>query len=115
MRLRPDRFSADRDEFLDRLAEQGIGTSVHYIPLHMMPYYRQRYGHSPEDFPQALAAYRSAFSLPIYPDLSDEQVQRVIRTVIDTGESLLKGRGLRDGCEHRVSGGDEEGNRSYGG
>ncbi len=71
----------DRDALIERLAEAGIGTSVHYIPLHIMPYYRDLYRLKPEDFPRSLAAYRSGFSLPIYPAMSEEQVDRVIRAV----------------------------------
>ncbi len=91
MRLAPGWSSNERDSFLERLGEAGIGTSVHYIPLHLMPYYRRRYALSPEDFPRALDAYNRAFSLPLYPDLSNEQVERIIEEVVAAGKALVKG------------------------
>jgi dTDP-4-amino-4,6-dideoxygalactose transaminase len=90
LRLAPEHSEQKRDELLEKLQQAGIGTSVHYIPLHIMPYYRKRYGLRPEDFPRALEAYRRAFSLPIYPGLSDEQVERITAEVIRAGTALLQ-------------------------
>ena len=72
-----------RDRFIELLAERGIGTSVHFIPLHLHPYWRDRYGFRPGDFPQALQAYERAVSLPIYTRLTDDDVNRIIETVRD--------------------------------
>ena len=58
-------------EEVAELQQRGIGTSVHFIPLHLMSYYRQRYALRPEDFPVALRLYRAAISLPIYPSLAE--------------------------------------------
>ena len=90
IRIDPDRLTIDRDEFIRRLADCGIGTSVHYIPLHVMPYYRDRYGLRAEDFPVSLKAYQTAISLPIYPGLHEESVQRVIHEVIRIGDDALR-------------------------
>jgi dTDP-4-amino-4,6-dideoxygalactose transaminase len=90
LRIAPDRLSIGRDEFIDELTARGIGSSVHFIPLHTMPYYRERYGFEPEDFPNAWKAYRTIFSLPIYPSLEDDHVERIIRAVIDIGSSHLR-------------------------
>ena len=90
LRLNTDLMRIDRDEYINRLAARGIGTSVHYIPLHLMPYYRDRYDLKPGDFPVSLDAFNRALSLPIYPGLSDEQVARVARTVLEIGDSALK-------------------------
>ncbi len=87
LRIVPDRLTIGRDEYVRKLMERGIGTSVHYIPLHIMPYYRTLYGYAPDDFPNSLSAYERIFSLPIYPDLTDDQVDRVIQTVADIGSS----------------------------
>ena len=86
VRIVPERLSISRDDLIAKLAERGIGTSVHYIPLHIMPYYSKRYGLKPADFPRSLAAYEQAVSLPIYPGLSDEQVERIIAVVLETGD-----------------------------
>jgi dTDP-4-amino-4,6-dideoxygalactose transaminase len=70
-----------RDAFIERLTERGIGTSVHFIPLHVQPYYREKYDLQPADFPQAFAAYQRILSLPIYAKMSDAEVARVIDAV----------------------------------
>jgi len=90
IRLNLQRLSVDRDRFAEELGARGIGVSVHFIPLHLMPYYRRRYRLRPQDYPAALAAYRSTLSLPIYAGLTDEQVQRVISTVRAVGDLLLR-------------------------
>ncbi len=63
------------------MSEAGIGTSVHFIPLHIQPYWRDRYGFSVDDFPVAYDVYRRAVSLPIYPKMTDIDVERVIEIV----------------------------------
>ncbi|ORC38320.1 UDP-4-amino-4,6-dideoxy-N-acetyl-beta-L-altrosamine transaminase [Marispirochaeta aestuarii] len=71
----------NRDNLIESLRRRGVGTSVHYIPLHLMPYYRDRYAFSPGDFPNAMDAYSRCLSLPIYPGMNDAQVDRVIQAV----------------------------------
>ena len=66
---------------IERLKECGIGTSVHFIPLHLHPYYQQTFGYAKGDFPQAEDAYTRCLSLPIYPDMSRSEVERVMATV----------------------------------
>ncbi|MDB5773382.1 MAG: DegT/DnrJ/EryC1/StrS family aminotransferase [Burkholderia sp.] len=79
------RLNADarigRDAFIDRLSEYGIGTSVHYIPLHRHPYWRDRYRLLPEHFPEADAAYQRMVSLPLYTRMTDDDQSRVIRVL----------------------------------
>ena len=70
-----------RDRFIERLFEAGIGCSVHYIPLHLQPYWRDRYALRPEAFPHAQRAYERLVSLPIYTRMSDADVQRVVDAV----------------------------------
>ena len=72
-----------RDELVAGLAERNIGTSVHFIPLHLQPYYRDRYGYRPEDFPVAHEAYRGLVSLPLHPALEDSDVAYVADAVRD--------------------------------
>jgi dTDP-4-amino-4,6-dideoxygalactose transaminase len=63
------------------MAEAGIGTSVHFIPLHLQPYWRDRYSLSEADFPVATQVFKEVVSLPIYPSMSDADCERVIHTV----------------------------------
>lgn len=70
-----------RDRFIAGLSEDGIGTSVHYIPLHRQPYWQERYGLRATDFPRAEAAYASLVSLPLYTAMTDADLDRVIASV----------------------------------
>jgi perosamine synthetase len=82
LKLRPGAIGVGRDRFLAELKERGIGTSVHFIPLHMHPYYRDTYHYRPDDLPVARAVYERSVSLPIYSKMSDEDVARVIDAVV---------------------------------
>jgi len=77
----------DRDTFVEKMRALKIGTSVHFIPLHIQPYWAARYQLQPQDFPIALTAYQQAVSLPIYPCMQDADVERVITAV----SQLLQG------------------------
>lgn len=81
LRLRSDATYLGRNEVIEELAHSGVGASVHFIPLHRHPFYIQRYGYRREEFPNAESAYSRCLSLPIYPDLSEEEVDRVVRAV----------------------------------
>jgi perosamine synthetase len=70
-----------RNEFIDLLKQENIGTSVHFIPLHLHPYYRNTFKYRPEDFPTASAVFERSISLPIYTRMTEADVQRVIDTV----------------------------------
>jgi dTDP-4-amino-4,6-dideoxygalactose transaminase len=78
IRLALEHLNVDRGRVIDELKGLGIGTSVHFIPLHLHPYYRRRWGYAPEDLPVAAAEYERAISLPIWPGMSDADVQRVV-------------------------------------
>ena len=67
-----------RDALIERLYAEGIGCSVHYIPLHQHPYWKERYALKAEDFPHSQHAYERMLSLPIYTRMSDADVQRVV-------------------------------------
>lgn len=67
-----------RDAFFDRMKDLGVGCSVHFIPLHLQPYWRDRYGFAPEAFPRALAAFKRELSLPIYTKMTEADQTRVI-------------------------------------
>jgi dTDP-4-amino-4,6-dideoxygalactose transaminase len=83
LRVRPERLTIGRDEVIERLRERGIGTSVHFIPVHQHPYYREEFGFRTGDYPVTEAAAARLISLPLYPDLTEEEADRVARTVID--------------------------------
>ena len=80
-----EKLTVDRDAFADELMRRGIGISVHFIPLHIMSYYRARYGLKPESFPRAMESFRTCLSLPLSPSLTEEEVERVIDSVRETG------------------------------
>ena len=79
-----DAMRTTRTAFMTKLREQGIGSQVHYIPVYRHPYYVRRYGIDPATFTQAEHYYRTCLSLPFYPQLTDEDVERVVKTVTQT-------------------------------
>lgn len=90
--VRPDRTTcwhlyviqvSNRDELHERLKEDGIGTSVHFIPVHRQPYYRDAYGFDAAAYPVANRVFERALSLPIYPDMTEEQAEFVARRVLE--------------------------------
>lgn len=70
-----------RDQLIENLTNAGIGTSVHFIPLHIMPFYAKNYHCKPDDFPNALKHFNSVVSLPIWHGMNNNQVNRVIETI----------------------------------
>lgn len=81
IRLELSKFSAGRAEIFDALRAENIGVNVHYIPVHLHPYYRQRFGYAGGEFPVAESAYESLISLPIFQGMSDGDVNDVIAAV----------------------------------
>lgn len=71
----------DRDRFIELMSQAGIGCSVHFIPLHVHPYWRDRYGFTPESFPIAWETFQRAVSLPIYSGMTDADIDYVAHTV----------------------------------
>jgi len=78
IRLHLDRLTIDRAAVMDELSRHRIGASVHFIPLHLHPYYRRRWGTTPEAFPVATHEYDRVISLPLWPGMSDADVDRVV-------------------------------------
>jgi len=83
LRLRPDTLSIDRAEFIEELRRRNIGASVHFIPVHLHPYYRDRYQLKPEQFPVAQSNFERMLSLPLSPAHTDDDVADVIDAVTD--------------------------------
>ena len=90
LRLNPHRLRIDRSQFMEELKKRNIGASVHFIPLHIHPYYRDTFGYKPEDFPVAYHEYLREVSLPIYSKMSDGDVNRVIEAVLDIVNQFKK-------------------------
>ena len=76
-----ERLTIGRREFIEELKRANIGTSVHFIPLHLHPFYQGAFGYRADDFPVASAVYQRIISLPIYPTMTDRDVQDVICAV----------------------------------
>jgi perosamine synthetase len=83
IRLDLERLCITRRQFIDLMGERGVGTGVHYVPLHLHPYYRDVHGYRPEDFPVATAAYERIVSLPIHSRMGDAEVDYVVESVKD--------------------------------
>jgi dTDP-4-amino-4,6-dideoxygalactose transaminase len=83
LRLNLEMLTIDRARFIEELKARNIGTSVHFIPIHLHPYYRDKYGYKPDDFPVAYREYQRIISLPLYPRMSDRDVEDVIEAVVD--------------------------------
>lgn len=83
VKLNLDALAWSRTRIFNTLRERGLGVQVHYIPLHLQPYYQDRYGYKRGDFPNAEAYYDSALSLPLFPTMSDQDADDVITIVFD--------------------------------
>ena len=83
IRLKLDRLKIDRARFITELTQRGVGASVHWLPLHMHPYYRKTYGYAPEDLPAASSLYPEIITLPIYPDMTANDVSYVCDSIKD--------------------------------
>ncbi|MFP4373957.1 MAG: DegT/DnrJ/EryC1/StrS family aminotransferase [Spirochaetaceae bacterium] len=90
LQLELEQLAIDRDGLIAELGEAGIGTSVHFIPLHAMPYYRRLYGYTEQSFPVSWKRFARAVSLPIYSRLTDDEVNRVIDALHAVGERHVR-------------------------
>ena len=81
VRLQLERLSGTRAEVFAALRAENIGVNVHYIPVHMHPYYRERFSYRPDDFPRAELAYEQVISLPMFHGMTDQDAEDVVRAV----------------------------------
>ena len=81
--LHLERLTIDRDGFLDAIQSTGIGVALHYVALHLQPYYVKNFNTKPQDFPIASNYSERVITLPLYPKMSSADVERVIETVKD--------------------------------
>jgi dTDP-4-amino-4,6-dideoxygalactose transaminase len=84
VRLTDHTLINNRDRILTALTQRQIGVSVHFIPLHLMTYFRRHYGYRPGDFPEAEAGSRATFSLPFYPEMTKGDVRYVLEVLRQT-------------------------------
>jgi dTDP-4-amino-4,6-dideoxygalactose transaminase len=90
VRLNLDQLTIDRSRFIEELQRRNIGTSVHFIPVHLHPYYRDKYGYKPDDFPVAYREYQRIVSLPLYPRMTDQDAADVIEAVHDVATTFRR-------------------------
>jgi len=86
IRLNLDRLTIDRGKFIEALRAENIGTSVHFIPLHLQPFYRRTFGYREGDFPVAEGIYRRIVSLPLFATMTNEECDDVIAAVTKVAE-----------------------------
>jgi dTDP-4-amino-4,6-dideoxygalactose transaminase len=101
IRLQADLLDLNRSEFINELRARNIGTSVHFIPLHRHPFYRDRYGYRPEQFPVAEEIYQGLLSLPLYPKMTDQDADDVVAAVREIVDAYRISAGQF--CEKGVS------------
>jgi len=90
LRLTPTCFEISRNQFIEELRARNISASLHFIPVHLHPYYRDKYGYKPNDYPVAYREYQRMLSLPLYPRMSDREVDDVIEAVFDVVATSTK-------------------------
>ena len=90
LRLNKACLNINRDQFIEELTRRNIGVSVHFIPLHLHPYYRETYGYQPEDYPAAREEYEREISLPIYSRMTDQDVRDVTAAVGEIADLYQK-------------------------
>jgi dTDP-4-amino-4,6-dideoxygalactose transaminase len=83
IQLNLEMFKINRDQFIEQMTERNIGTSVHYIPVHLMSFYAKKYGWKPESFPNAFRAYERMLSLPLSSRMSLQDAADVVEAVHD--------------------------------
>jgi len=81
IKLKLDRLKIDRAAFISQMHAHGVAASVHWLPLHMQPYYRELYGYEPGEFPVAAQVWPTLVSLPLFPGIAPGEIQQVIDVV----------------------------------
>ncbi|MGD2118519.1 MAG: UDP-4-amino-4,6-dideoxy-N-acetyl-beta-L-altrosamine transaminase [Chromatiales bacterium] len=81
IRLQSETLQRSKKQIVEQLKQAGLGVQVHYPPIHTQPYYREHYGYQAGDFPVAEQLYRESLSIPLYPKMTDDDVEYVIETI----------------------------------
>ena len=95
LRLNLDRTGVTRDQFINEMRDRNIGCSVHFIPVHVLSYYREKYRYQPEDFPIAQREYQRMVSLPLSARMNDQDMEDVIEATISILEENRRAKSLR--------------------
>jgi len=103
LRLNRDRLNISRNRFIEELGARNISSSVHFIPIHLHPYYRNKYGYKPNDFPVARREYGRMVSLPLYPGMSDRDADDVVEAVLDVVEKYGSSRNSRPPAIEKIT------------
>lgn len=90
LKLNLEALRIDRDRFIEELTERNIGVSVHFIPVHLHPYYREKYGYRPEDLPVAWEMYQRIISLPLNNRMTLEDAEDVIAAVLEVADANFR-------------------------
>jgi len=90
LRIDPERLKLDRNGFITELKQRNIGTSVHFIPLHLQPFYQKTFGYRAGDLPQAERQFERCLSLPIWPGMAEPEVNSVIEAVTELATLNLR-------------------------
>jgi dTDP-4-amino-4,6-dideoxygalactose transaminase len=90
LRLRLGALRIGRNQFIDELTALNIGTSVHFIPIHLHPFYQLKYRYKPDQFPVAYQSYQRMLSLPLHPMLNDADVSDVVGAVLDVVQRFAR-------------------------
>jgi len=85
-----EKWSISRNELIIELNSRGIGTSVHYLPIHMHSYYQKKYGFKPADYSKSKELYERAISLPIFPDLKENEISYIVDNINELWEKYSK-------------------------
>jgi dTDP-4-amino-4,6-dideoxygalactose transaminase len=88
LRLQPGALRIGRDQFIEEMGARNIGCSVHFIPIHIHPYYRDKYGYAPEAYPVTYENYLREVSIPLNPRMTDDDVADVIEAVLEVVEAF---------------------------
>jgi dTDP-4-amino-4,6-dideoxygalactose transaminase len=88
LKINSDFWKLTRNQIIEEINKKGIGTSVHYIPVHMHSYYIKKYGYSSSDYPNAEALSESVISIPLYPALKPNQINYIIDSIIEIWEKF---------------------------
>ena len=81
MQIKFDNLKIAKVDFFEKMREQNIGLQVHYIPVHLQPYYKDNFGFKDSDYPISEMFYEQEFSIPMYPTLEKSDLEYIVKTI----------------------------------